>query len=351
MFFIPTNFVVSPINTIIGFVGLILKNKKELFFMKTVENIKSSAKKVLATSLCAISILSAGLIVPSVAPNMVSTPFAVTANAAIANGVYCVGSRGTQVQYIQWNLNALGFNCGTPDGIFGNMTKNAVMSFQRAYGLTVDGIVGSQTINKLNSLGQTVQNKLRKLGYNVSVDGILGPQSTNAIRDFQRRNGLSVNGIVTSGSTWSKMTAQANQKTSVKKLNKSAVLNYANTYCNRRNYNYNYYNDNNCCNFVSQCLVAGGLPTNSTFRNGTSAFIYIPSFISYMQNNHNVKYISRPSASQIEVGDVILTSSSHVMIVTRKSGNTIYANGNTNNRYQLQVSYFYAVLKTSALMN
>ena len=319
--------------------------------MKNVKIIKSSAKKVFATSLCAVSILSAGLIAPSVAPNMVSTPFSLTAHAAIANGVYRVGSRGAQVQYIQWNLNALGFNCGTADGIFGNMTKNAVMSFQRTYKLSVDGIAGSQTINKLNALGQTVQNTLRKLGYNVSVDGILGPQSTNAIRDFQSRNGLTANGIVTSGKTWSKMTSQANQKTAVKKLNKSAVLNYANTYWNKRNYNYNYYNDNNCCNFVSQCLVAGGLPTNSTFRNGTSAFIYIPSFISYMQNNYNVKYISRPSASQIDVGDVILTSSGHVMIVTRKSGNTIYANGNTNNRYQLPVSYFYAVLKTSTLMN
>lgn len=319
--------------------------------MKNVKIIKSSAKKALATGLCAVSILSAGLIAPSVAPNMLSTPFSLTANAAIANGVYRVGSRGTQVQYIQWNLNALGFNCGTADGIFGNMTKNAVMSFQRTYKLSVDGIAGSQTINKLNALGQTVQNTLRKLGYNVSVDGILGPQSTNAIRDFQSRNGLTANGIVTSGTTWSKMTSQANQKTAVKKLNKSAVLNYANTYWNRRNYNYNYYNDNNCCNFVSQCLVAGGLPTNSTFRNGTSAFVYIPSFISYMQNNYNVKYISRPYASQIDVGDVILTSSGHVMIVTRKSGNTVYANGNTNNRYQLQVSYFYAVLKTSALMN
>ena len=137
------------------------------------------------------------------------------------------------------------------------------------------------------------------------------------------------------------------------KLNKYAVLNYANTYWSQRNYNYNYYNNNNCCNYVSQCLVAGGLPTNSTFCNGTSAFIYVPTFVSYMKNNYNVQYISRPSASQIEVGDVLLTASDHVMIVTRKENGTIFANGNTNNRYQLAISssYFYAVLKTSELMN
>lgn len=146
-------------------------------------------------------------------------------------------------------------------------------------------------------------------------------------------------------------TAYINTSTSNKQtLNKTAVLNYANTYWNKRNYNYNYYTNNNCCNFVSQCLVAGGLSTNSTFRNGTPAFVYIPNFKSYMQNNLGVRYIPSPSASQIEVGDVIMTSSSHVMIVTRKEGNRIYANGNTNNRCQLQVSYFYGVIKTSSLM-
>ena len=38
------------------------------------------------------------------------------------------------------------------DGVFGNLSKEAVMAFQKEYGLTIDGIVGSQTWNKLESI-------------------------------------------------------------------------------------------------------------------------------------------------------------------------------------------------------
>lgn len=46
---------------------------------------------------------------------------------------------------VQNRLNSLGFNCGAADGIFGNNTKNAVISFQRSRGLDADGIVGPTT--------------------------------------------------------------------------------------------------------------------------------------------------------------------------------------------------------------
>ena len=53
-------------------------------------------------------------------------------------------------------LNKLGFSCGTADGIFGSKTKTAVMAFQSAYGLKVDGIVGAQTRAELmKAAGQT----------------------------------------------------------------------------------------------------------------------------------------------------------------------------------------------------
>src|SRR5262249_7335055 len=39
----------------------------------------------------------------------------------------------------------LGFNPGPIDGIFGPMTKAALMAFQRSRGITVDGICGPQT--------------------------------------------------------------------------------------------------------------------------------------------------------------------------------------------------------------
>ena len=46
-------------------------------------------------------------------------------------------------------LNALGYDCGSVDGIFGSKTYAAVLAFQKANGLVADGIVGSLTWGKL----------------------------------------------------------------------------------------------------------------------------------------------------------------------------------------------------------
>lgn len=59
------------------------------------------------------------------------------------------GMKGEDVRTMQVYLNALGYNCGTADGIFGNKTVEAVKAFQSAEGLTVDGIAGTQTLEML----------------------------------------------------------------------------------------------------------------------------------------------------------------------------------------------------------
>lgn len=56
------------------------------------------------------------------------------------------GSRGDDVKKLQETLNALGYDCGTADGIFGEKTEIAVRSFQQANGLAVDGIAGKNTM-------------------------------------------------------------------------------------------------------------------------------------------------------------------------------------------------------------
>ena len=58
--------------------------------------------------------------------------------------VYKKGSRGDVVKQIQ---HALGLKA---DGIFGEITKNAVIKFQKENGLNPDGIVGKKTLNALN---------------------------------------------------------------------------------------------------------------------------------------------------------------------------------------------------------
>lgn len=59
------------------------------------------------------------------------------------------GNSGTQVKVLQWLLNEGGYNAGTVDGIFGANTLKAVKAYQKAKGLTVDGIVGKNTWTKL----------------------------------------------------------------------------------------------------------------------------------------------------------------------------------------------------------
>ncbi len=59
---------------------------------------------------------------------------------------------GRDVREVQGALNALGFPCGEPDGIFGTMSERAVRDFQRNTGLTEDGIVGLETVRALANL-------------------------------------------------------------------------------------------------------------------------------------------------------------------------------------------------------
>ena len=55
------------------------------------------------------------------------------------------GSTGEDVRELQEMLDGIGYACGTPDGVFGNLTAYAVKSFQRDNNLTVDGVVGPAT--------------------------------------------------------------------------------------------------------------------------------------------------------------------------------------------------------------
>ena len=62
---------------------------------------------------------------------------------------YRQGSTGEQVRIIQTKLKNWGYYDGTVDGIFGSKTTEAVKYFQRKNGLTADGIVGPATLRAL----------------------------------------------------------------------------------------------------------------------------------------------------------------------------------------------------------
>lgn len=60
-----------------------------------------------------------------------------------------VGSRGDEVKQIQTKLKNWGYYKGNVDGIFGEQTKQAVISFQKKNNLTADGVAGPQTLKAM----------------------------------------------------------------------------------------------------------------------------------------------------------------------------------------------------------
>ncbi len=62
------------------------------------------------------------------------------------------GSVGADILDMQSKLDALGFDLGKADGIYGTKTETAVRAFQESQGITVDGIIGPETRQKLDAL-------------------------------------------------------------------------------------------------------------------------------------------------------------------------------------------------------
>lgn len=82
------------------------------------------------------------------------------------------------------------------DDDFGPATEYAVRRLQSFHGLEVDGIYGPLSDAALMGEIRQVQEALVTKGYNLHVDGAVGQQTDSAIRDFQTKNGLGVDGIV-----------------------------------------------------------------------------------------------------------------------------------------------------------
>ncbi|MBQ9728170.1 MAG: spore cortex-lytic enzyme [Clostridia bacterium] len=59
------------------------------------------------------------------------------------------GAKGGEVKEVQRRLKLWGYYKGSVDGVFGAATRSAVIAFQRKNGLTADGIVGKATYKAL----------------------------------------------------------------------------------------------------------------------------------------------------------------------------------------------------------
>lgn len=81
--------------------------------------------------------------------------------ALVATAVLRQGSQGGEVKEVQRRLKMWGYYSGSLDGIFGAGTRAAVISFQKKNGLTADGVVGKATYKALgmNSSYQVLVNQ------------------------------------------------------------------------------------------------------------------------------------------------------------------------------------------------
>lgn len=118
--------------------------------------------------------------------------------------VLASGSTGANVRAVQHLLTARGY-ATTADGIFGSGTASVVMSFQRSRGLTADGVVGAQTWGALvttvregsnNTYVRAAQVLLNKNGAALTVDGVFGSGTKTATVNFQRAKGITADGII-----------------------------------------------------------------------------------------------------------------------------------------------------------
>lgn len=107
-----------------------------------------------------VSALTLSLVALLAAAVFFTVQAAARPNAEIAYGqdieaaVLKQGSRGEDVKTVQRKLKNWGYYSGSVDGIYGPATKKAVMYFQRKNGLTADGIVGSKTFAALGMMQQ-----------------------------------------------------------------------------------------------------------------------------------------------------------------------------------------------------
>ena len=80
------------------------------------------------------------------------------------------GSRGDKVKELQQKLKRCGYYTGSIDGIFGSGTQAAVKNFQKKNGLTADGIVGPKTAA---ALGMNLTSSSSSSGSSSSSSGDL----------------------------------------------------------------------------------------------------------------------------------------------------------------------------------
>lgn len=165
------------------------------------------------------------------------------ADAALGDQILKKGMSHPDVKELQEVLKIGGhYTYKESTGNFGTMTDEAVRSFQQKHGLVVDGIVGAKTFEQLQKEGQAfvkeeskvtqtlntntvlkvgtsnevvtaLQQQLKEQGFfNHQVTGYYGRVTANAVRSYQQKHGLLVDGIAGSQTLSKLMNGSAGEK-------------------------------------------------------------------------------------------------------------------------------------------
>ena len=101
-------------------------------------------------------------------PNPTPSPTAVPTSTPVKT--LKKGMDGEEVKALQEKLKLLGYMEGTPDGIFGSQTEDAVVMFQAVNGLTADGLAGSKTLEVLYSTAALSADQIPKTDFLILVN-------------------------------------------------------------------------------------------------------------------------------------------------------------------------------------
>src|SRR5699024_5108163 len=132
---------------------------------------------------------------------------------ALKNAPLKYGLRRPDVLEFKQKLIKLSFaSWENPTTYFGPSTRNAVESFQEYYNLAVDGIMGPSSLQTLNTAINSsyqrgkksqaikeIKYKLKSIGFGEHWENPttnFGPDTERVVKEFQKKHGLIVNGII-----------------------------------------------------------------------------------------------------------------------------------------------------------
>lgn len=133
---------------------------------------KSIKKRVLLVAAACTLTIGAATIGGAALRANADTLQSVAIEKTVETAVLKQGSKGSEVKEMQRRLKLWGYYNGAVDGVFGAATKKAVIAFQKKNGLTADGVVGKATYKALGMND----------AYNLLVGG--GGSTANGVNGF-----------------------------------------------------------------------------------------------------------------------------------------------------------------------